>query len=498
MTSKEINNHESGTRGFRVTAFAVALALGICFSFGSFANAANRPLGTGVTVTDVVTQQQLGFDRIREAGAYMTRVTLYWSVVAPAEEPKSWNPSNPADSHYNWTAFDAQIQMADNAGLAPLVQIFHAPKWAERCKDETAGICNPNPAAFARFSKAAALRYNGKFNGLPKVQYWEPWNEPNLPLFFKPQFKNGKKISPILYRDLLNRFSAVVNAVDPSNKIVAGGLAPLERPGGLGPMDFARRVLCMEGRKHPKPKQGCKRRSSFDIWANNPYTTGGPRHHSAGRDDVSLGDLPEMARLLKKARSAGKIKTNLKSVAFWVTEFSWDSKPPDPGGLPMGILTRWTSEAMYHAWRAGVSKFFWLSLRDWPRGKGLPYSQTIESGLYFRGSSIGKDKPKRNLKAFQFPFVAFGGEQGVRIWGRTPLSAGGKVTISYQGGREWKRLDVVRADRNGIFATLTKGRVARKLGLRKKAKVRAAYKGQSSRAFSLRPVRDFYQPPFGG
>ncbi|MBK5232215.1 MAG: hypothetical protein JJE13_04450 [Thermoleophilia bacterium] len=461
------------------------------------ADAANQRLTTGVTTTDIGSQEQLGFDRIRKAGAKMTRVIIYWSSVAPAAKPGSWNPTDPGDSHYSWAEFDSQLRMAVNAGLTPMVQIFSAPKWAERCKSSTAGICNPNPKAFARFSKAAAKRYSGTYGGLPRVRYWEPLNEPNLPLFFKPQYKNGKKVSPTLYRNLLNRFAGTVKGVKAGNKVIAGGLAPLERPGGLGPLDFARRVLCMTGRKHPKPERGCHDRARFDIWAVNPYTTGGPTHESAGPDDVSLGDLPEMGKLLRAANSAGKIKTGQNSIPLWVTEFSWDSKPPDPGGVPMGLLTRWTSEAMFRAWQSGVSKFFWLSLRDWPSPKGLPYSETMESGLYFRGTTLAKDRPKRILKAFHFPFVAFGKESGISVWGRTAASTGGKVALSFRTGGSWKRIGTAKADRNGIFRSVIKTRLARKLGRKKRGDVRATYHGQTSRSFSLRPVKDRYQPPFG-
>jgi len=452
-----------------------------------------RPLTTGVTVSDVGVQEQLGFDRIKATGASFTRVIVYWSMVAPKDKPNNWDPTDPADPNYNWGMFDSQIQMAVNAGLEPLVLLYQAPGWAERCKHPSAGICDPNPADFARFAEAAAKRYGGGFEGLPKVTYWEPWNEANLFLFFEPQYKNGRKVSPILYRELLNAFSDSVKGVDPENLVVAGGLAPIERPGGLGPLDFARRVLCMRGRDNPTPKPGCKGTARFDIWANNPYTTGGPTHQSAGPDDVSLGDLPEMAKLLKAAKRARHIRSNTSKVPFWVTEFSWDSAPPDPGGLPMGLLCRWTSEAMFRSWQAGVSKFFWLSLRDWPRTGNLPYSETIESGLYFRGPTLAEDRPKRVLKAFRFPFVSFRKKAGISVWGRTPESTPGKVGLWYRRGGGWKRFGTVSADRDGIFrATIKTG-----LGRNMRGSVRAKIGSEVSIPFSLKPVKDRRQPPFG-
>ena len=249
----------------------------------------------------------------------------------------------------------------------------------------------------------------------------------------------------------------------------------------------------MEGRSNPRPKAGCGEPARFDIWANNPYTTGGPSHESAGKDDVSLGDLPEMGRLLKKAEAAGHIDNDVGRVRFWITEFSWDSAPPDPGGLKMGTLCRWTSEAMFRAWQAGVSNFFWLSLRDWPRDSGLPYSQTIESGLYFRGRTLEKDRPKRVLKAFRFPFVAYRKTAGISVWGRTPDSSSGRVLLSYRLGGGWKDLGIVRASGGGVFRSVIKT----ELGGNMSGVVRAEYGPDLSLPFSLRPVKDRRQAPFG-
>ena len=159
----------------------------------------------------------------------------------------------------------------------------------------------------------------------------------------------------------------------------------------------------------------------------------------------------------------------------------------------MKRLARWTSEAMFRAWKAGVSNFFWLSLRDWPRPEGLPYSQTNESGLYFRGPSLEQDEPKRNLRAFRFPFVSFGKKHAISVWGRTPDSSAGNVTLSYRRSGGWKRLGVVKANRYGVFRRTFRTN----LGRSKRGVVRARYKNATSVPFSLKPVRDRYQPPFG-
>lgn len=452
-----------------------------------------RPLATGLTTTDVNSFESLAYERTRAAGARFIRIMAYWSTIAPGNEPGEWDPSDSFDPAYDFSYVDDQVRLATEAGLVPLVILYSAPRWAERCRDETPGICNPDPKDFEDFSEAIVDRYSGKHPGMPRVRYWEPWNEPNLFLFFKPQFRGERKVSPLLYRELLNRFHSTVKRVDPSNLVVAGGLAPLERPGGLGPLDFTRRLFCMTGRAKPRPTPGCKAVAKADIWAVNPYTTGGPTHQSAGPDDVSLGDLPEMMNLLRAAKKTGKIRSVYRRVPLWVTEFSWDSKPPDPGGVEMKRLTRWTTEAMYRAWRAGVSKFFWLSLRDWPRAEGLPFSQTIESGLYFRGKTLEQDRPKAILRAFRFPFVAFRNRGSIHVWGRTPDSGSGPVVIQYRRGSWRTRLGVVRAGPNGIFSLVFRTR----RGADRKGALMAWYGSDRSIAFPLRRERDRRQPPFG-
>ena len=384
--------------------------------------------------------------------------------------------------------------MAVGAGLRPILQFNGAPRWAQRCNltSDYGAPCNPDPRDLAAFAKAAARRYSGSFLTLPRVRYWMLMNEPNLYLFFQPQFRNGKPVSPRLYRALLNRFTPAIHSVHADNRVLTGGFAPLARPrAAIGPQEFFRRMTCMKGRRHPRPRRpGCS--ASFDILATNPYTTGGPTHEAAGPDDVSLGDLPELHRLLRATDRAGRVKTRLRRPPLWVTEFGWDSRPPDPGGVRLGIHARWTAEALYRAWRSGVSTFLWFGLHDYPRA-GLKFSETIQAGLYFRGRTLAEDRPKPSLRAFRFPLVAFDRRRGIAVWGRTPNSGGGRVVLQGSRRRGWRRIGSARANRNGIFRKLVRTRYGR--GGR--GRVRAVYRGRSSVGFSLRRVRDFYQPPFG-
>jgi hypothetical protein len=158
----------------------------------------------------------------------------------------------------------------------------------------------------------------------------------------------------------------------------------------------------------------------------------------------------------------------------------------------MRIETRWTAEALHQAWLAGVSDFFWFGLTDFPR-ENRSASENIESGLYFRGATLAQDRPKKVMYAFRFPFVANSSRSGFSFWGRTPTSVGGKVLIQVQEGRRWRTASVTRANSSGIFS----GAVRTAYGRNKRGTVRASYGGETAVPFSLSPIREFYQPPFG-
>jgi hypothetical protein len=460
-----------------------------------------RPLETGIS--GIGDFNPLSFQRTREAGANFVRFAVNWASVAPKTRPDSWQPTDPADPHYDWSYIDLGITEAVQAGLQPLVLIEGAPTWAQRCVSpphtQLENLCDPDPAELANFATAAARRYSGSFANLPRVQYWQGLNEPNLTLFFFPQFNTeGKGLSADFYRPLINSFYTAIKSVNPANLVVAAGLGPTELKGyNIGPLRWTRELLCMKGSaKKPKPKPGnCNGGVYFDIYDIHPYSTGGPTHE--GRpNDVQMGDLGKLQALLKAADKAGRIHGQFKRTPLWITEFSWDSNPPDPGGLPEKILTQWVAEAMHEAWANGVQKFFWYGLRDELSPPGVPQSQTSQAGLYLRGPSLQQDQPKEVLSTFRFPFVAFAGKKKQKrldFWGRTPNSGGGRVVIQLLRGGKWKKAKVLSADGQGIF----KGTLKTAYGANRRGSVRATFGERISVPFPMKRVGDFHHPPFG-
>lgn len=413
------------------------------------------------------------------AGATAVRLLVSWGSVAPAVRPANFDATDPSDPAYDWSSTDALVVAAVAAGLDPILCILNAPAWAGGTANE------PSPSELGRFATAAATRYDGHFGGLPRVRYFQVWNEPNLAPNLVPQRVGSSLVSPVLYRMMVNAFSGAVHRAVSDDLVIAGGLAPYAATTGPGipPLTFMREFLCLSGARI-RPRPNCLERASFDIWAMQPYTWGGPTHQATIPGDLALGDLPQMKSLLDGAYASGKIIAR-QAPEFWVTEFSYDTNPPDPGGVSLDLQARWTSESLYRMWQSGVSLVTWFLLRD------QPFPARWQSGLYFNGGAWADDQPKPTFEAFRFPMVAFPESGGTRVWVRVPPGASGPVTFERSVSGGWTVIGSLAPDSAGIATDLlsdtsTDGSVRARLP-----------SGETSIPFSLTPEPDRYVNPFG-
>lgn len=411
---------------------------------------AARPLQTAIhepQASFASADHSVFFDRIAASGSTAVRIWLEWRSAA---RTRPASPADPNDPAYSWSTVDRDVAAARARELRVLLTIYEAPTWAQRGSEGRAGSVNPDPVQLGMFAEAAAVRYRGQ------VRDWEIWNEPNLGYFLSPQYDEaGRSVAPGLYRELVNAAAAALHAVDARNRVVAGATAPFGLEGvNHAPLDFMRKVLCLSRKNRPT----CLARTELDAWSHHPYTEGGPTTHALGPDNVSFGDLAEMRRLLRAAERADRIVSS-RSPALWITEFSWDTQGPDSRGVRHRLHARWASEALYRAWQSGVTLVTWWLLRDRPFPENLG-----QSGFYFCGaasladeqscwgSPAGGDAPKRSLRAFRFPFVAFVRNGRVFVWGRTPAGVPARVRIERKIGLRWRRVGTLSTTRYGLFS----------------------------------------------
>jgi hypothetical protein len=434
--------------------------------------------------------EQLVLTHIRASGAQFIKLAVNWNEIAPANPPPGFDPTNPGSPGYNWRDLDRETADAVAQGLNPFFTLIGAPPWGE--SPPGSGETHPDPAQLAQFAHAVATRYDGSYGGLPWVRYLEVWNEPNVSFFLQPQVQGGQPVVVDTYRTMINDFSAAVHAVRADDVVIAGALFPNgirhRDLTAIAPLEFTRLLTCMSAGPHPR--RVCSATVQADAWSVHPYTSGGPSTRPANPDNVWIYNLGALTSLVKAAQSAGGL-ISAAPVPTWVTEFSWDSNPPDPQGVPVRLQQRWVAEMLYRAWVGGVSEFTWYALRDEP----IEVSPQ-QAGLYFRcPQGIGCDTPKPMQSSFRFPFVAFrSGRRNVLLWGRLPFGAPGLVKIQWRRGRSWRPLATLRSDGDGIFTA------TRPLPLRidpKSGVLRAVGAREASPSFSLHHPPDILVTPFG-
>jgi Cellulase (glycosyl hydrolase family 5) len=445
----------------------------------------HRTLPLRTSVDDPFTftgaQRAAGFVKARAAGASYVRIVVSWNAVAPDPRPAGFDAADPTSPGYSWSWYDDTIDSAEKAGLTPILDIARAPAWA-LATSHGKRINTPTAASLGQFAKALALHYDGKHNA-PPAHVFQVWNEPNLSQDLAP-------VNAAAYRGMVNAVATSVHAVSRANLVVAGGLDPFGNKAktwySISPLAYMRSLLCLSKGKHPH--RTCRNQVHFDVWSHHPYSFNGPFGHATRADDVSLGDLPKMRTLLRAATKFHRIVSS-HPVQFWVTEFSWDTKPPRRHAAPIGLASRWTAEALYQMWRSGVSLVTWFGLQD--KGGKSPY----QSGLFFHAKTLDRARAKPVRTAFRFPFVAYLGTHNVAVWGRDATSNVQLVTIQRRHGTHgsWRTVAKVRSNRTGIFSAKLK------LAASKKDWLRATAAGSdTSLAFSLtRPSPKLRYGPWG-
>jgi hypothetical protein len=453
-----------------VAAFALALAL----SAGPAKAAA--PLTRGFTDDvwfDGVAAQWV--PRAVATGAGIALVEIDWASVQPSPARRGFDPANPSGPQFNFGYVDFVVREFANTGVAPAFLVTDAPRWAEGAGGPpnlvAAGAWNPDPTAFGQLATAMARRYSGSYpdplhagRKLPRVKYFQAWAEANFDVHLSPQWTStGQPASPGIYRNLLNAFYAGVKSVHHDNIVIASGTGPFgDPPGGsrMRPVEFVRDLLCLRGGRLTPVR--CPNPAHFDALAQDPYEIGGPTTSAINPDDVSAPDLGRLTRALNKASRLGRALPRGHK-RLWVTEFSYDSNPPNPSAVSTYTQARWLEQSFYIFWKQGADTVVWYLIRD---SGGTNYAVDYFSGVYFRN---GRRKP--SFEAFRFPLVVM----DKTVWGISPRR--GKVFVQRQKRNgKWGTLFRINGSAGGTFTH----KISKTLG----GNFRAVINGESSLVWS--------------
>jgi hypothetical protein len=382
----------------------------------------------------------LGVDRVR--------LTAGWSVLAPGSNDVTRPSFHAGDSRdYPQGGFvhlDRAVKEVTRAGMKPMIDLaFFAPRWTAR-RGDPGGNHRWHPSAedFGQFAEAVARRYDGSFRDpregdgkLPAVRLWTTWNEPNHAGFLLPQWSKRRKhrkrrpVSPHIYRRMHEEGFAALKKVDRSNEVLIGGLSSF---GGTSrrfdqnvpPLRFVRELACVNTRMRPLRRRECRdfRPLRADGFAHHPYSLlQAPDIPSPAAEDVRLADLQRLTGLLAELHRRGRIADKLP---LYLTEYGYETNPPDPAGVAPLQQAEFMSQANYLAWRRPeVGMFAQFLLQDLGPNPRHPDGSPGRWSDYQTGLFDHDGKPKPALQAFRLPFwieptVAEDGTQGLFAFGQ--------------------------------------------------------------------------------
>jgi hypothetical protein len=328
------------------------------------------------------------FTQLRALRAGIVRATLDWGSVARRRPVR---PADPADPAYNWTAVDRMIDEADKRNIRVMLAIYGTPRWAGRARNRL-----PRRAIDLRlFATAAALRYSGTYTvkeqeneperTLPAVRHWLAWNEPNNPVFLRPQWKmvarKWRVQAAYDYAKICGAIWSGVHATRLAGEKVACGVtgprgndAPRSKRPSTSPLLFMTWLR----------RAGLRR---MDAYAHHPYyghRSEKPTTKSRSPKAVTLGNIGSLITRVNRLWG--------RRTRVWITEYGYQTNPPDRlFGVSYRNQARYLQQAMGMARRnRRIDMFIWFLIRDEGRLSGW------QSGLVTRR---GARKPA--FRAFQ-------------------------------------------------------------------------------------------------
>jgi hypothetical protein len=360
----------------RVALFLVLVlaAAGVAVSASSDADSARERTAASSMLLGFYDDQSVygntdwAFRQLKSLRAGVVRITLDWASVARTR-PKA--AADPADPAYNWTAVDKVIATAALNRMRVVLAIYGTPRWAGPAKNRL-----PRRTTDLRlFAFAAATRYSGTYlvkpsenepeRALPAVRHWLAWNEPNNPVFLRPQWKMVKRQwrpqSAFDYAKICTAIWAGVHSTGlPSEKVGCGVTGPRGNNAPRSKRPSTSPLVFLSWLK----RAGLKR---FDVYAHHPYYGSRlekPTTVPPSKNAVTLGNISVLIKQLNRLYGRGK--------RLWITEYGYQTRPPDRAfGVSYRNQAKYVHQAYARAKKTRrIDMFLWFLVRDERRIQG--------------------------------------------------------------------------------------------------------------------------------
>jgi hypothetical protein len=460
--------------------------------------------------------------QLASLGVQRIRVSVIWALVAPSPYSRtrpSFDAANPAAYPKGaWDRYDTLVTDAQSLGLKLDFDVTApAPYWAAGRPPAYVAAkfrktYSPSAVEFGQFVEAVGTRYSGSYvtqipappapppsllglpipplpllttpaptppapTPLPRVDYWEIWNEPNEAGWLAPQWRPGPpapaqpghrpatktwiEVSPVMYRGLVDQAASALAATGHgSDTILVGdtsakgsvlhGLLP-----AMPPMTFLRALYCVGNSYRPLtgtralqldcPPDGSA--STFAAehpglvnatgYADHPYSfTHAPNLPSTNPTWATMADLPRLDRALTRIFATyGNPMPD--GVPLYLTEYGYKSNPPNPYvKTSPAQQAEYINQGEYLAWRDPyVRALAQFELVDAGPQVSEPVGTPAYWGTFQTGLINSAGVPKPSYDAYRLPIWLPRARIGPRVtvWGQLrPADRGGPATGTIQ------------------------------------------------------------------
>lgn len=290
------------------------------------------------------------FEEMAAAGFGSFRVAVDWRRVQAKR-----------NGRYDWSYTDREVVAAEQAGMRPVILVYGTPHFVHDLPPNgVRGIYPPTRRAdldqWRDFTAALARRYgkNGRFDSDPAdpgyrpVRTWVIWNEQNTVAYWLP------RPDPTQYAQVLKFANAGITRVDPSARIVVGGMFgyPIAHA-SIKSFAFLRRLYEIDGIKR-----------LFDSVSVHPYAT------TAG---LAITQIKRFRKVMRRA--------NDRRASILVGEIGWPSATHGQAGQARRFAS-FLHRAINHRreWRIeGVTIYVWRDNPDATSCHWCPHSGLVNS-----------------------------------------------------------------------------------------------------------------------
>jgi hypothetical protein len=387
-------------------------------------------------------------DTIASLGVDRIRISVFWANVAPANDQlqkPSFDATDPAAYPASgWAPYDHLIKDALARGILVDLDITSpVPRWAASAapsdRQDLQKNWGPNPVEFGEFVKAVGTRYSGSYMGLPRVDYWSIWNEPNQAGWLTPQWspdpRNAKReveSSPAVYRSLVDAaWQGLADSGHGTDTILIGETAPQGQGKGKGitqsidALRFIRQMYCLDSNLNLIKGSSATVRNCPDNvatfvaqnpglfhatgWAHHPYDLVSPPGLKPSNPDwVTMANLPDLSRELRRIyeRYGQKLPTT-RGVPLYLTEYGYQTRPDPFAAATFSQQAAYLDQAEYIASRnkdvRALSQFLLVDDAPDPRYKTTGPQASLAWRTFQSGLELLSGKHKPAYRAYVTP-----------------------------------------------------------------------------------------------